>query len=318
MTSQIDSPDSIIKILGMDKDDISFIHLNGRYGYKDCLQFNCISILFNGREDMGVCLEMSGQGCRAFEQYGCSDWSVFFSLVLNDKHNYSVTRLDVAYDDFQGLLDIKKISQSILQGNYVSIFKERSMGVYFSGKGTTVYIGSNTSNVSFCIYDKARERNRVEEIPHWIRWEIHLSDNMALSFLAFFSCESDIIGHIFKSICYKYIRFVKPLLSDSNKKRWSVQKWYLNFLGNAEKISLYTPCDTEYNLKRCEDFVYRQAGNAVDTLIRIKGIDTVVNELKARKPSPRAKYEALVMEYGDSDNLLIKAELENMKKECYV
>ena len=78
MTSKIDSADSIIRLLGLNKDGISFQHLNGRYGYKDRLFFNEINIYYNGRDDMGICLEMSGQGCRAFEEYGTSEWSVLF------------------------------------------------------------------------------------------------------------------------------------------------------------------------------------------------------------------------------------------------
>jgi len=53
-------------------------------------------------------------------------------------------------------------------------------------------------------------------------------------------------------------------------------------------------CDTEYNLARCEDYVYRQSGNAIDTLIKIKGIETVFKELRERKPKPNIKYVALV------------------------
>ncbi len=302
MTSKIDSPQSLISLLGLNSDGIHFQRVNGRYGYRDCLSFNCINILYNGREDMGICLEMSGQGCRAFEEYGVSDWSVLFDLVINDSYNYNVTRLDVAFDDHTGLININRFASEVLKQNYVSVFKERSMGVYYSGKGITIYIGSNTSNVSFCIYDKARERNREDE-GHWIRFEIHLSDEMALNFL---KLDGD-IGLNFTGVINRYIRVVVPSKTDSNKKRWLMAKWWIKFIHTSEKIRLYTPCDTEYNLKRCEDFVYRQCGNALDTLIKIKGVNIVVDELSRKKPNVSIKYLALQEQY--KDNPLVQAEL---------
>ena len=58
-------PYYFVDLLGLSK--VPWELTKGARGYKDRLYFNCISIHFNGRDDMGIWCEMSGQGCRAFE-----------------------------------------------------------------------------------------------------------------------------------------------------------------------------------------------------------------------------------------------------------
>ena len=70
-TSHIDSVDGIKELLGLDKAGITWetkeAYMNG---YPMRQSFGGINILYGGREDMGVCHTMSGQGCRSFESYG--------------------------------------------------------------------------------------------------------------------------------------------------------------------------------------------------------------------------------------------------------
>ena len=62
-TSKIHSPEEIIELLGME--GCGWEVISGMHGYQERLYFNCISVHYAGRADMGVWLEMSGQGCRA-------------------------------------------------------------------------------------------------------------------------------------------------------------------------------------------------------------------------------------------------------------
>lgn len=110
-TSKIDSPESIVDLLGLS--DCSFITLErGMNGYPNCIYFGGISICYGGREDMGVCCSMSGKGCRTFETYGNGNYKSLFDVILEnysedvDKRKMNLTRLDVAYDDFEGILEI--------------------------------------------------------------------------------------------------------------------------------------------------------------------------------------------------------------------
>ena len=79
-TSQIHSPQDLISILGMDA--ASWTPGRGAYGYKDRLYYNCCSIHYNGGPDMGVWVELSGQGCRCFEDIGHGDYTMLFDLCV--------------------------------------------------------------------------------------------------------------------------------------------------------------------------------------------------------------------------------------------
>ena len=61
-----------LKLLGME--GCSWDELgHGRNGYRKGLYFGSISILYDGNPGMGTCLDMSGQGCRSFEEYGTGE-----------------------------------------------------------------------------------------------------------------------------------------------------------------------------------------------------------------------------------------------------
>ena len=80
----------------------------GRHGYRNGIYFGSISILYDGNPDMGVCLDMSGQGCRTFEEYGSGDFIGLFRLFSQDDR-FHITRLDVAFDDHTRILDIRQL-----------------------------------------------------------------------------------------------------------------------------------------------------------------------------------------------------------------
>jgi len=115
---------------------------------------------------MGVWVEMSGQGCRAFETLSTlkNCWQDIFWFIF--KEGCNVTRLDIAYDDHVGILDLGVIKQDTESGEYIS--KATYWEVVNSSKGLTVQIGSSKSPVLIRMYDKARERN-CEPGTHWVR-----------------------------------------------------------------------------------------------------------------------------------------------------
>lgn len=170
-------PYIIVDLLGLSH--VPWELSKGARGYKDRLYFNCISIHFNGRDDMGVWCEMSGQGCRAFESLTTlpGKWDDLFHTI-ND-HNLNITRLDIAYDDHIGVLDINEIIQDTRDKEYVS--KSDFWEIIESSKGQSLQFGSPQSDVLIRIYDKARERN-CPEGEHWIRCELQLRRDRAISF----------------------------------------------------------------------------------------------------------------------------------------
>ena len=155
-STKIHSLFDIIDMLGLQ--DIKFEQMRGRYCYADRLNYDGINIMYNGREDMGICVEMSGQGCRDFETYGNGDFQSIFDMILEnwnadvEKRQMNISRLDVAYDDFDNILDLGYYMQACQKGDYVS--RCHDYEVIASNKGCSVCHGSRRqSDVFIRMYD---------------------------------------------------------------------------------------------------------------------------------------------------------------------
>lgn len=297
-SSKIDSIQTIKELLGLDDPSIAFQQIGGMHGYKDRLFFDGISIHYNGSEKMNlqntVWVEMSGQGCRAFEQYSShKDWLLILSLLLADLDSYNITRCDIAYDDWSGILDIYQLNSEAEKHNVVTKFRDYGVDKSHVKDDITVYFGSKKSAVLFRCYNKAAERGKSDEIEHWLRFEMQLRDEYALKFLQNFF-KSGNLGKTFTGVVNHYLRFVKPSRSDINKARWSTRPWWQRFINNVEKIPLYTSKGTDYNEYKLHEYVINNAGNAVDTFITIFGKDRLISDLKKRRTRLSPKYQHLI------------------------
>lgn len=288
-TSKIHSPQDIIELLGLTA--CTWETVKGAHGYRERLYFSCISIHFNGTDDMGIWIEMTGQGCRAFEEYGNGDYESIFQMILYHDKEMNLTRLDVAFDDHTGILDIDQLCNDTRYGFFVSRFSDWQ--VIEGSKGSSITHGSMKSDVFLRIYDKAAERH-LDDGSHWIRVELQLRRERAV---AFASISGD-IGDRFCGVLLNYVRYVDEDELDSNKWRWSLKSYWADLVGTASRISLYVKPGTEYNIDHIENYVFRQAGNAIDTYIQIKGEDAFLDKLKKRGTHPNPKYEALKAQYG--------------------
>ena len=247
-TSKVHTPDQLIAALGLSH--VPWTETKGARGYRDRKYFSCISIHYNGRSDMGVWVEMSGQGCRTFESLSKVGWEGIFSFIRDN--GLKITRLDVAYDDHSGILNIREIASDTQAGMYIS--KSDYWETVLSSKGTTVQIGSPQSKVLIRIYDKAAERGKPDE--HWIRVELQLRDDRAVQFTKI----PLPIGQAFAGVLLNYLRYVEPG-EDSNKWRWPMTDYWFNLVQDAEKISIYQTPGMEYNEERCKNYVINQADN---------------------------------------------------------
>lgn len=287
-TTKCSDPYFIVDLLGLSH--VPWETTKGARGYRDRLYFNAISIHFNGRPDMGVWCELSGQGCRAFETLTKLDrkWEDLFGAITAQQMN--ITRLDVAYDDHSGMLDIDEMIQDTRKKEYVS--KSDYWEITESSKGQTIQFGSPQSDVLIRIYDKARERNCAAG-THWIRCELQLRRKRAIAFTQL----GLTIGQSYCGVVVNYLRFVDPVDGDKNRWRWPIKPYWGEFLCWANAISIYEAPGLEYNLDRCERYVIRQAGNAIDAYIQICGVPGFLDALKHRTTMRNPKYERLVEEY---------------------
>lgn len=304
-TTKIHNLLGVVELLGFE--NVPFEQLRGRYCYADRLCYDGINIMYNGREDMGICVELSGQGCRNFETLGNGDYQQIFDLINenwnadSDKRQMNISRLDVAYDDFEKILDLNYLMLAAQRGEYVSRCKD--VEVIFSNKGCSVCHGSRLqSNVYVRIYDKKMERGR-DDLDHWVRCEMKLKDETARGFI---SLGGDIRKNYF-DVLNNYLRYVVPSDNVSNKSMLQTSPEWLRFIESWETVSIFDKPGTTYNLSKLDGYINNQLSGALATYINIVGVDTFVQNINdARKGKAlNPKYKELSKKYGDSaDNIL--------------
>ncbi|MEG1492501.1 MAG: replication initiation factor domain-containing protein, partial [Oscillospiraceae bacterium] len=127
---------------------------------------------------------------------------------------------------------------------------------------------------------------------HWVRVELQLRRDRALQFVL---ADGD-IGSRFCGVLLNYVRYVEPNELDSNKWRWALMPYWADLVESALAISLYVKPGTDYNMMNMTNYVYNQAGNAIDATIQILGIEAFLDELHQRRSKPNPKYLTIIEE----------------------
>ncbi len=261
----------------------------GRNGYRKRMFFENISILSDGADGMGVCVDMTGTGCRAFETFSTCSWDDLFSelLYLVEEGAANITRLDVAFDDHTGILDIDRLRDDTDEHLYVS--RSRTWKVEYGSAGTTIYHGSPRSNMYIRIYDKAAEQGLEDK--HWIRVEMQMRDEIAVGYLK--GLQQNTEGIQFRGVLHNYLRYVENSGDDSNMSRWPMTSYWEELLENIERIRCWSAPGMEYTIFNLERLIIHQIGNALDTYLYIFSTDDLVRELGKRAIRRSPKYERL-------------------------
>ena len=182
-TIQTDDTESVIRDwLGLDPDLFQVTGFS-MMGYSEVRLFSDIRVMSKGLENqyfhnMGVCVSMSGNGCRSFETFSklsipgkqaSSPFTVLLSRIDSDK-NAHVSRIDIACDDKSGTLDMETIIHQVEENGINSRLAKRRVVYDLDGKrynGSTVYVGSPSSEFRLRIYDKAVYGNlKVGQCAH--------------------------------------------------------------------------------------------------------------------------------------------------------
>lgn len=272
--------------------------LKGRYGYTRSLVFSdCIAILYNDFSDlefasderleqaasMGFHVEMTGQGCRHFEEVCGSDWVQFFTLLSGFDVRYS--RLDIALDDYEGMLDFGMIERKVKAGDVISLSRKRDIteSVEVSqqekfdnngnSKGKTIYFGTRSSSIYIRFYDKKKEqegKGKEVEADLWQRYEIVLKKEKAEDFISRY-CNGEQFEKLYLGVLSGAIRFVDRG-EDTNKARWNVSRFWQEFLKGAEAIKLQSH-EVTPSIDKTIDWI------ETSVLGSIKLLDMVANEL---------------------------------------
>ncbi len=249
----------------MGLDSLPFLEKEtGRHGYNRSMSIqNYINIYYNevkfnqfAEENaekldrivkMGVHFEFSGQGCRILEQE--KNWMDWFKILDNMNVRYS--RLDIALDDFIGLLDFDVMEEKIKKGEVISLSRTRNIDSSLdfkkaekldnngNSKGKTIYFGNRQSLMMIRFYDKKKEQEEKKlfcSYDFWQRYEIVLKREKATDFINKLKTGVD-FAELYLKVLAGLIRFVDRG-SDKNKARWKTSEFWSDFIEGSKGVKL--------------------------------------------------------------------------------
>ncbi|MGL6197658.1 MAG: replication initiation factor domain-containing protein [Lachnospiraceae bacterium] len=257
-----------------------FIHEPyGFYGYPQQYHMRDIVLYFSDENtSQGVLLELKGKGCREFECHLFlqeRNWYDFFNDCYGA--NMIVKRLDLAINDHAGILDIPALTEKC--GTDACVSKFRSFDKYASGRllkegdqhkaemGYTLYLGSKSSEIYFCIYQKDYEQYvkmniPMEEAPIINRFEIRLTDERAENTMNDLMENRDMEGTVF-GIINQYVCFLEV---DETKDvaKWGMDKAWELFIGEHRNHLKLTNDPVPYNIDSTANWLAHQVSKTYE------------------------------------------------------
>ena len=282
------SLDKVMSDLGFKSDDFESKGF-GRFGYRSmiCHTVYDIYVMYNGNDDMGIHVVVSGGSIKYFmecflssqgqatpfdsyatDQYD-DQFKHFCSYVLA---NGSFSRVDVNIDTDLEYMNPYAVRDRVAGKKLISYFRSWKMVENSDGSGT-FYLGKRSSSSFVRIYDKAKEQGDFDSVLY--RFEVQFN-KMANNFMMNFMHEG--LAAAFGCFVEKQMRFVDSdhtCYNDSNSEEWD------------EFISLI------YNSRSC------QYKNYID-----KKRKTCLNSLFYMFSQYNAVIDDFFRDYGDVDDFL--------------
>lgn len=262
----------------------------GLMGYQRVLRFGDIQVLYEPREneyfrDMGVCVSMSGNGCRAFETMsrltikGTKDtqgtastaFPTLFQLLAAEP-SANISRVDIACDDREGHLSMDDIVRKVQDNEINSRMSKRTLYLGYDGtrrSGTTVYIGAESSAFRVRIYDKALERG---ESGHWVRVELVMRGENAQAFGRQLT-NAESVGRLAAQVINDKLSFIER--DDINITRCTVCPWWRAFVDELESVRLVARETVQHGVEHIASWVEAQVGPSLAILFQTMGFPKI-------------------------------------------
>lgn len=242
----------------------------GKYGYEEQYFTGNIVLLLSSNPVLGVLLELKGKGCRQMEAYLTAEGRSWFDFMLDCLSAGGVMkRLDLAINDRAGILNIPMLKEKWKRGEAISYFRghkgydstKKNGGIIPEDTGNTLYVGSTSSEVYFCIYEKAKEQYAklgmdIEDIEVKNRFEIRLKNERAYRAVADLLTYYDAERTAF-SIINRYLCFVDAE-EDKPKSEWKVNEDWAWFIGEYREALRLTTQPEPFTLERALRWLHRQ------------------------------------------------------------
>lgn len=228
----------------------NFVHrdFGGLRGYSRSYAFldeNFIRISYHHeRLDFGVSIQLTGQGCKFLKS---DDFIRFIQNLRKKNYLYHVTRLDIAYDDFNRVLPLNEMNDSVcnfidyntsLSTRILNTSVQQYSGGFNGIRYNNFVLGTRTSTGRVRLYDKRAEQ-KVEEMDYWYRLELELRQDKSHAFVELFVDGYD-LSDLYVSTLTSIVRFV----DDRYKTRGDCPnaEWFdslLVELGNCSSKSIF-------------------------------------------------------------------------------
>ena len=247
----------------------------GKYGYESKYVLGDINIMCSMQEHLGVLLELKGRGCRQMESYLLAQERSWYDFMLGCMTaGGKLKRLDLAINDKAGILDIPKLIEKYKAGECISYFRKQKDygGTEKNGydtpqnTGETLYLGSTSSELYMCAYQKNYEQyvkngTEVEDTEIKNRFEIRMKNERAYYAVVDLLTYQDAERTAF-SIINHYVRFVDRE-DDKPKSQWKMNDDWAWFVGeNREPIRLTTKPEP-YTLQKALHWLQRQVAPTI-------------------------------------------------------
>lgn len=235
---KVTDPLEAISLSGLDS--MVFVKSDsGGMGYKSSMRSGNVKVYFDGNENMGCHVSMTGQGCRQYEAYKGTKhcWPQLLVQLMDARATF--TRIDIAIDNVDGALDLDKLETCINE----KLIRTRFKGGYFykaftllqddeTPQGETIYLGSKTSRFKVRFYDKAAQ---LGINSHWVRCELQCMAERSIEAVKHILSGAE-IGQLAVSALNNYFTPINN--DDSNRSRCTTQSWWSLWITTTSKIKL--------------------------------------------------------------------------------
>lgn len=200
-----------------------------------------------------------------------------------------VTRIDFAFDDKSGLLDLAQVAGSVRAGNYVSRSRKWTFLENDEG-GQTWAFGRRSSDSFIRTYDKAAEQH-VD--GHWVRVELELKGERAEAAVrVLLKCAVESWPERVASWLRGLLDFKQPG-TDENKSRWGTVDWWESFLEYAKKSRL-TVSKRARTVEELRAWVDEQVAPSLSVLSLVLGEDEILRIVDRGSERLKPKHLAMI------------------------
>lgn len=239
-----------------------------RVNYKKSLYITGLKIGYDNPVSQYSCyVNMSGQGCRLYEDLMGDgfDWFVFIKSLID--LNVDFRRIDIAVDDYTDLINPNKLIKYYAAGKYAGSLRSCEGHIF---KREEFQAGADGGHFIVRVYNKALERGySEEELGHpWVRCEMQLRDKKATQFIDEWISSGDLCkiycGHLLEGI-----RFLTKPNDLKNSQRIPIAPFWKKFCHDAQRIPFIGVPGTKYNLSKLERYLKHQIASSVRTYIAV-------------------------------------------------